>query len=80
MILQKVVVASKKYWPCFESLRCPQISTDSGEDTSVEIQKRGLLKKYFVLATTLTDMYAECGMMDKAKEAFGQLPLRDVVS
>jgi pentatricopeptide repeat protein len=55
-------------------------SLEIGECISVEIQKRGLLKKDVVLGTTLVDMYAKCGMMQKAREVLEQLPMRDVVA
>jgi len=33
-----------------------------------------------VVATTLKDMYAKCGSIDKARELFGMMPQRNVTS
>ena len=50
------------------------------EEIHAEVRKQGLLQKDIVLGTTLLDMYAKCGALDKAREVFERLPGRDVVS
>jgi pentatricopeptide repeat protein len=44
------------------------------------VRSIGLVKKNTVLGTTLVDMYAKCGRLGSAKEAFDELPERDVVN
>jgi pentatricopeptide repeat protein len=44
-----------------------------------QITDQGLLEDDIVLATALVDMYAKCGVLVRAREAFEQLPVRNVV-
>ena len=55
-------------------------SIEVGEDIDAQVRKQGLLQKNIVLGTALLDMYSKCGKLDKAREVFEQLPVRDVVS
>ncbi|KAH7292861.1 hypothetical protein KP509_28G001700 [Ceratopteris richardii] len=55
-------------------------ATHKGKDVHKRILRRGLLAKDNVLGTALVDMYAKCGSLVDAQEAFDQLPKRDVVS
>jgi pentatricopeptide repeat protein len=50
-----------------------------GEEIDADVRKQGLLQKDIVLGTTLLDMYAKCGALDKAREIFELLPRQDVV-
>ena len=54
---------------------------DIGEWIHSEIGRRpGLLAKEVALSNTLVDMYAKCGVMEKALEVFDDIPVPDVVS
>lgn len=46
----------------------------------VEIDRRGLLERDFLIGSTLVDMYARCGCLAKAEHVFDNLPVCDVVS
>ena len=48
----------------------------TGEEIHSEVLKQGLLEKDFALM----DMYAKCGMLNKAQEVFEELPVRNVVT
>ena len=63
-------------------LKCCGIigSLDLGKDIDAEVRKQGLLQTDIAIGNTLVDMYSKCGALDKAKEVFQQLPMRDVVS
>ncbi|KAI5058798.1 hypothetical protein GOP47_0026968 [Adiantum capillus-veneris] len=45
-----------------------------------EIVRRGLLANNAVLANSLVDVYAKCGMLPMAQHVLDELPVRDVVS
>ena len=51
-----------------------------GEEIHEEVNRRGLLQTDVVLGTALVDMYAKCGMLEKAQEVFEDLPNRNVVT
>ena len=52
-----------------------------GEEIHIEVRNNGLIEKDILLGTTLVDMYAKMGMLEKAKEVFEEdLPIRNVVS
>jgi pentatricopeptide repeat protein len=56
-------------------------SLELGEQIAAEVHKRGLLQSTAaVLGNALVDMYAKCGLLTKAQEAFERLPVRDVVA
>ena len=55
-------------------------SLKMGEEIHVEVNRRGLLQRDVVLGTALVDMYAKCGMLEKAQEVFEDLPNRNVVT
>ncbi|XP_047329943.1 pentatricopeptide repeat-containing protein At1g08070, chloroplastic-like [Impatiens glandulifera] len=44
------------------------------------IHKHGVSKMNINLITALIDMYAKCGYLDKAKELFDEMPVKDVVA
>ena len=51
-----------------------------GEEINDQIRRLGLLGKDSVLGKTLVGMYAKCGELGKAHEAFNELQVQDVVS
>jgi pentatricopeptide repeat protein len=51
-----------------------------GEKIHANIVRQGLLKEDITLGNALVDMYAKCGMLQKAQEVFDVLPIQDVVS
>jgi pentatricopeptide repeat protein len=53
---------------------------EKGEQIRGEIASRGFLKTNAVLGNALVDMYAKCGMVEKAHTVLKELPVRDVVS
>ena len=48
---------------------------DKGKEIHGEIVSRGFLEKDIVLGTTLVDMYAKCGMLEKAQEVLEDLSI-----
>ncbi|KAL5550695.1 hypothetical protein UlMin_000871 [Ulmus minor] len=68
----------------YHLVRVLSASTQSGDLSSAEwidgyIRENGLTKNIFV-ATSLVDMYAKCGKMEKAHSVFDQMPEKDIVS
>ena len=55
-------------------------SLEIGEDIDATVRNQGLLQKDVVLGNALVSMYSKIGVMEKAREVFDQLPLRNVVS
>jgi pentatricopeptide repeat protein len=54
--------------------------TETGIEIHGEILRRGsLLERNAFVGSRLVDMYAKCGMLDKAKEVFAGIRSRDVV-
>ena len=53
---------------------------EQGEHIHNEVLSRHLLEKDIVLGTAVVDMYAKCGMIEKARQSLLNLPVRDVVS
>ena len=53
---------------------------EMGEEIHKEVLNRGFLERNVALGTTLLDMYAKCGMIEKARSVFHELPVRNVVS
>ena len=51
-----------------------------GRQIHNKMQSKGLLEKDIVLSSALIDMYAQCGVIEKAQAVHGELPLRDVMS
>jgi pentatricopeptide repeat protein len=45
-----------------------------------DVRQKGLLDKDVVLGTALVDMYSKCGVLDKAREVFEELPERNIMS
>ncbi|XP_059067251.1 pentatricopeptide repeat-containing protein At2g03880, mitochondrial-like [Cryptomeria japonica] len=52
---------------------------EQGMDIHQSIKDRGISSN-IVVASSLVDMYAKCGRIDKAHEVFDKMPQRDVVS
>lgn len=52
---------------------------DKGLDIHVEIARKGL-ESDLVVGNALVDMYAKCGLIERAHEVFCKLPAQDVVS
>ncbi|KAI5058785.1 hypothetical protein GOP47_0026955 [Adiantum capillus-veneris] len=53
---------------------------DTGSKLHAEIRRRGLQKTNVFIGNTLVSMYAKCGAISKAEQAFDELPFRDIVS
>ncbi|KAI5083629.1 hypothetical protein GOP47_0003372 [Adiantum capillus-veneris] len=56
------------------------LDIDIGTKIHDDIASQGLLQKHVVLGTTLVDMYAKCGALQKAQKVLEELPVRNVVS
>jgi pentatricopeptide repeat protein len=54
-------------------------AADMGRKLHLEILRKGLLRMDLILGTALVDMYAKCGMLKNAQDAFDNLPYRDLV-
>jgi pentatricopeptide repeat protein len=54
--------------------------TVKGRELHCDAEMRGLLETSLLVGNALVDMYAKCGQLIKAQEAFDKLPRRDVVS
>ena len=54
-------------------------ASNKGKEIHEEVALKGLLQKDLVLGTALVDMYAKCGMLEKAREVLRELPGRDIV-
>ncbi|KAH7373895.1 hypothetical protein KP509_17G079000 [Ceratopteris richardii] len=55
-------------------------SIDMGEKVHDEVTKQGLLERDPVIGSVLVDMYAKCGLIEKAEAVFDKLVSRDIVS
>ncbi|KAI5083814.1 hypothetical protein GOP47_0003557 [Adiantum capillus-veneris] len=55
-------------------------SVKVGEDIHAEIARDGLLEKNPLVGNALVDMYAKCGLLEKAQEVFAKLRVRDATS
>jgi pentatricopeptide repeat protein len=55
-------------------------SLEMGEEIVSAAREQDLVDNNPVLGTALVDMYSKCGSLKKAREAFEQLPLQDLVS
>ncbi|KAI5058892.1 hypothetical protein GOP47_0027062 [Adiantum capillus-veneris] len=55
-------------------------SADKGEELQCRIESDGLLEGDAILGNALVDMYAACGMFDKAQEVFDKIANQNVVS
>ena len=53
---------------------------EMGEEIHSEVSKLGLVGKDIMLSTSLLDMYAKCGMLEKARDIIDELSLEDIVS
>ncbi|KAI5070834.1 hypothetical protein GOP47_0015177 [Adiantum capillus-veneris] len=51
-----------------------------GQEIHAEIERMGFLKKDVVIGNALIDMYAKCGLLNRAREVLDELPVRNVVS
>jgi pentatricopeptide repeat protein len=51
-----------------------------GEEIHDEVVSRGLLGEDVMVGNALVDMYAKCGVVSKAREAFDKLPIRNTVT
>ncbi|XP_057837809.2 pentatricopeptide repeat-containing protein At1g11290, chloroplastic-like [Cryptomeria japonica] len=59
---------------------CAKIGVvEQGMDIHQSIKDKEILSDV-VVATTLVDMYAKCGSIEKARELFDRMPQRDVIS
>ena len=55
-------------------------SLDIGQEIDAKVREKGLLKEDIVLGTSLIDMYAKCGILERACKVFDELRQRDTVS
>jgi pentatricopeptide repeat protein len=55
-------------------------SVEKGKQIHLEIINIGLLQNNAVLGNALVDMYAKCGVLDKAQKVLEDLPARNVIS
>jgi pentatricopeptide repeat protein len=55
-------------------------SLEIGEEIHAEIEKRGFSGRDIAVRTSLVDMYAKCGVMEKAKKVFEEIVARDAVA
>ena len=55
-------------------------SLQIGEEIDAEVRKQGLLQKDVVLGTALVNMYAKCGMLEKAQKLHDELHVRSIIS
>jgi pentatricopeptide repeat protein len=57
-------------------------SSELGKDIDAKLRKQGLLQieDDVVLGTALVDMYAKCGEIERAREVFGEMSERNVVT
>ena len=55
-------------------------SLEIGEEIDVEIREQGLLHEDVMLANALVDMYSKCGALERARNVFDQLHVRNVVT
>ncbi|KAI5058915.1 hypothetical protein GOP47_0027085 [Adiantum capillus-veneris] len=53
---------------------------DKGEEIHNQILREGLMEKSLMISNSVIDMYAKCGLLEKAQEVFDKLAIRDVVS
>ena len=53
---------------------------DKGKEIHNLISNKGLLKKDVMLGTAVVDMYAKCGVLEKAHQVLEGLPIRNVFS
>lgn len=51
-----------------------------GREIHTVVEQEGLLKSSQIIGNALIDMYAKCGMLEKAQEVFCLLPVHDVIS
>lgn len=51
-----------------------------GWEIQAEIERRGLIERDLFVGSTLVDIYAKWGLLEKAQQMFDILPFRDVVS
>eukprot|EP00250_Pteridium_aquilinum_P018936 c24234_g20_i1 orf=2-547(-) len=51
-----------------------------GRRIHTDILERGLLERHLSIGNALINMYAKCGVFEKAQEVLNRLPVRDVVS
>ncbi|KAH7287280.1 hypothetical protein KP509_32G048400 [Ceratopteris richardii] len=50
-----------------------------GQEIHSEVERKGLLEKDIAIASSLVDMYANCGLLPWAQEVFDKLSVKDVV-
>ncbi|KAH7404202.1 hypothetical protein KP509_15G015100 [Ceratopteris richardii] len=53
---------------------------EKGRKLHADIVRQGFLSTNIVLGNALVDMYAKCGMMEKAQKVFWDLPSKNVIS
>eukprot|EP00250_Pteridium_aquilinum_P017068 c23433_g9_i2 orf=217-2538(+) len=55
-------------------------AADKGQKVHAQILRDGLVERDVVIGTGLVDMYAKCGLLEEAQDAFDSSPTHDVVS
>ncbi|KAI5072958.1 hypothetical protein GOP47_0013064 [Adiantum capillus-veneris] len=53
---------------------------EQGKEVHAQLGRNGFLEKDLNVGNALIDMYAKCGLLEKAREVFDNLQVRDVVS
>ncbi|KAH7315541.1 hypothetical protein KP509_21G054200 [Ceratopteris richardii] len=56
------------------------VSLGKGCETHTEVSRKGFLKENVLVGSALVDMYAKCGLLNRAKEVLDNLPIRNVCS
>ncbi|KAH7279397.1 hypothetical protein KP509_37G017700 [Ceratopteris richardii] len=56
------------------------VSLGKGYETHAEVSRKGFLKENVFVGSALVDMYAKCGLLNRAKEVLDNLPIRNVCS
>ena len=55
-------------------------AVNKGQEIYAKIVKEGLLENNRIVGNALVDMYGKCGLLEKAREVFEDLPVQDVFS
>lgn len=55
-------------------------ATKKGGELHAAVEQKGVFKTNLIVGNALVDMYAKCGLLTKAQEAFKKLELHDIIS
>ncbi|MCO5609779.1 hypothetical protein L7F22_064011 [Adiantum nelumboides] len=79
-LLEELPVRNATTYTCILKACGTTQDTDLGKRIHDDIVSKGLLKKDVLLGTALVDMYAKCGVLQKAQKVLEELPIRNVDS